>query len=121
MLFRSKWLDWDKTPNGEAMIVLRYCRKETTTTSDLAELGYSTANFFNCDGADSFCIKLIDIHLGRDTQTIASGLFAALREMDKRGVDVIFVEGIEEDGGGIAAAVMNRARKAASERWGVGK
>ncbi|OAF61957.1 hypothetical protein VC83_01703 [Pseudogymnoascus destructans] len=114
----NKWLGWERNSSGEATKVLEHCRNETATIDGLAELDYSTANLFNCDGANSFCIKLVDFHLGRDTQTIASGLFAALREMDKRGVDVIFVEGIEEDGGGIAAAVMNRARKAASERRG---
>lgn len=114
----NKWLGWERNPCGEATRVLDHYKEETVTTSGFAELDYSTAKLFNCDGADSFCIKLVDVHLGHDTQTIASGLFAALREMDKRGVDVIFVEGIEEDGGGIAAAVMNRARKAASERWG---
>jgi L-threonylcarbamoyladenylate synthase len=114
----NKWLGWEGNPGGEATIVFEHYKNETAAIDGLVELDYSTAKLFNCDGADSFCIKLVDVHLGRDTQTIASGLFAALREMDKRGVDVIFVEGIEEDGGGIAAAVMNRARKAASERWG---
>lgn len=117
----NKWLDWEKqpgeNPSGKAIKVLQHYKTETATTAGVAELDYSTANLVNYDGADSFCIKLVDVHLGRDTQRIANGLFAALREMDKRGVDVIFVEGIEEDGGGIAAAVMNRARKAASERW----
>ncbi|OBT68751.1 hypothetical protein VE03_02038 [Pseudogymnoascus sp. 23342-1-I1] len=116
----NKWLDWEKNQSGEAMTIIEHCQKEVSITAGFAELDYSTAKLFNRDGANSFCIKLVDVHLGSDTETIASGLFAALREMDKRGVDVIFVEGIEEGGGGIAAAVMNRARKAASERWGKG-
>ncbi|KFY32926.1 hypothetical protein V495_08601 [Pseudogymnoascus sp. VKM F-4514 (FW-929)] len=114
----DKWLGWGKNPKGDAMKVLQHCRKETGTTDGLTALDYSVAKLFHCDGADSFSIKLIDVHLGNNAQTIASGLFAALREMDKRGVDVIFVEGIREDGVGTAAAVMNRARKAATERWG---
>ncbi|KFY21911.1 hypothetical protein V493_07002 [Pseudogymnoascus sp. VKM F-4281 (FW-2241)] len=114
----DKWLGWERNSSGESMKVLEPCKKETAITSSFAELEYSTAKLFNCDGADSFCIQVVDVHLGRNTEAIASGLFAALREMDKRDVDVIFVEGIEEDGGGVAAAVMNRARKAASERWG---
>ncbi|TQS35923.1 hypothetical protein Golomagni_03641 [Golovinomyces magnicellulatus] len=56
---------------------------------------------------------VIEIFLGADTRQIAHGLFAALREMDEREVQVIFVEGIN-DNGDMAVAVMNRLRKAAS-------
>ncbi|KAF4627322.1 hypothetical protein G7Y89_g10832 [Cudoniella acicularis] len=56
---------------------------------------------------------LIQISLGSDTKDIAHGLFSALRELDLRDVDVIYVEGIEDEGD-IAAAVMNRLRKAAT-------
>ncbi|MCJ1228796.1 hypothetical protein MMC12_005459 [Toensbergia leucococca] len=59
-------------------------------------------------------ISIWDIGLGSDTADIARGLFAALRQLDQAVVDVIFVEGIDDDGeGGVAAAVMNRLRKAA--------
>ncbi|KAF5003788.1 hypothetical protein FDECE_9683 [Fusarium decemcellulare] len=58
--------------------------------------------------------KILDIDLGRDTEGIARGLFSALREFDRLGADTIFVDGIE-DRSDIAAAVMNRLRKAASE------
>ncbi|KAM0424679.1 hypothetical protein ACHAPT_009987 [Fusarium lateritium] len=58
--------------------------------------------------------RILDIDLGRDTEGIARGLFSALREFDRRGADTIFVDGIE-DRIDIAAAVMNRLRKAASE------
>ena len=59
---------------------------------------------------------VIEISLGQDTKDIAHGLFSALRDLDQRGVDVIYVEGIDDMGkdGDIAAAVMNRLRKAAS-------
>lgn len=57
--------------------------------------------------------KLIEIELGKDTKAIAHGLFSALRELDSRAVDVIYVEGIEDEGD-IAAAVMNRLRKVAT-------
>ena len=53
------------------------------------------------------------IGLGPDTADIARNLFSALRELDQKGVDIICVEGINDDGGGTAAAVMNRLRKAA--------
>lgn len=57
---------------------------------------------------------LLDIDLGKDTRSIAHGLFSALRELDQRGADIIFVDGIEDEVD-IAGAVMNRLRKAASE------
>ncbi|KAL7803562.1 calcium-transporting P-type ATPase [Trichoderma aethiopicum] len=58
--------------------------------------------------------ELFDIDLGRDTKRIAQGLFSALRELDRRNIDTIFVDGIDGELD-IAAAVMNRLRKAASE------
>ncbi|KAI8957887.1 translation factor [Daldinia sp. FL1419] len=57
--------------------------------------------------------KLMDVSIGRDTRSIAHGLFSALRELDRRGADLIFVEGTVDDED-IGAAVMNRLRKAAS-------
>ncbi|OCK79937.1 translation factor [Lepidopterella palustris CBS 459.81] len=58
-------------------------------------------------------VRLWDINLGSGTESVARGLFSALRELDKNGVDVIFVEGIDDTDGNIATAVMNRLRKAA--------
>ncbi|KAK3300817.1 DHBP synthase RibB-like alpha/beta domain-containing protein [Chaetomium fimeti] len=58
--------------------------------------------------------RVLDVDLGGDVKGVAHGLFAALRELDRLGADVIFVEGVS-DGDDIAAAVMNRLRKAASE------
>lgn len=58
-------------------------------------------------------VKVLDLDLGEKVEFVAQGLFAGLRELDRRGADVIFIEGVPE-GEGIAAAVMNRLRKAAS-------
>ncbi|KAF2964762.1 hypothetical protein GQX73_g8792 [Xylaria multiplex] len=58
--------------------------------------------------------KLLDISIGKDSRSIAHGLFSALRELDRRGADIIFVEGTLDDED-IGAAVMNRLRKAASQ------
>ncbi|KAI2601927.1 translation factor [Hypoxylon sp. NC1633] len=58
--------------------------------------------------------KLMDVSIGEDTRSIAQGLFSALRELDRRGADIIFVEGTVDDQD-IGAAVMNRLRKAASQ------
>ncbi|KAH7064768.1 DHBP synthase RibB-like alpha/beta domain-containing protein [Macrophomina phaseolina] len=54
-----------------------------------------------------------EVNLGAETKDIARGLFSALRELDRKDVDVILVEGIDEREGDVAAAIMNRLRKAA--------
>ncbi len=46
----------------------------------------------------------------RNLASVAQNLFRLLREVDSRGVDFIFVEGVPEEGLGLA--VMNRLRKA---------
>ncbi|KAF2147370.1 uncharacterized protein K452DRAFT_218107 [Aplosporella prunicola CBS 121167] len=56
-----------------------------------------------------------EVNLGTDTKAIARGLFSALRELDRKDVEAIFVEGIDEREGDVAAAVMNRLRKAAEK------
>ncbi len=58
--------------------------------------------------------RLLDIDLGQDNRGVARACFSALRELDRQGADVIFVEGVN-DGDDITAAIMNRLRKAASE------
>ena len=44
---------------------------------------------------------------------MAKGLFAALRQLDALECDIILMEGVVEEDEGLA--VMNRARKAASQ------
>ncbi|EFQ94374.1 hypothetical protein P3342_001124 [Pyrenophora teres f. teres] len=62
-------------------------------------------------------IQVWDIDLGAKTEDVARGLFSALRELDKKAVETIYVEGIDDKtGDDIAAAVMNRLRKAAEIR-----
>ncbi|RMJ24020.1 translation initiation protein Sua5 [Aspergillus sp. HF37] len=56
---------------------------------------------------------VFDCHLGTDLESIARGLFSALRTMDDLDVNVVYVEGISDRNGDLAAAVMNRLRKAA--------
>lgn len=58
-------------------------------------------------------VSIWDIELGPDTLDVARGLFSALRALDQLEVDAILVEGIEDVEGDVAAAVMNRLRKAA--------
>lgn len=56
---------------------------------------------------------LIDIQLGPRTSDIARGIFSALRDLDRQDVETILVEGVSDDEEDVAAAVMNRLRKAA--------
>lgn len=58
-------------------------------------------------------IQMYDIALDADTAGIARGIFGSLRELDRQDVDAIVVEGINDDEGDTAAAIMNRLRKAA--------
>ncbi|KAG5289340.1 translation initiation protein Sua5 [Histoplasma ohiense] len=60
-------------------------------------------------------IELFDIDIGPDTDSIARGLFSALRGLDEKNVSIIYVEGISDTEGDLAAAIMNRLRKAAEE------
>ncbi|KKY24364.1 putative translation initiation protein sua5 [Phaeomoniella chlamydospora] len=53
------------------------------------------------------------IALGAEAEHIARGLFSALRDLDEKGVETILIEGIDDSEGDLAAAVMNRLRKAA--------
>ncbi|KAF2724253.1 translation factor [Polychaeton citri CBS 116435] len=67
---------------------------------------------------DNDKVGIEDMELGADTTDIARGIFSALRDLDRKEVDAIFVEGIDEHEGDVAAAVMNRLRKAAEIRIG---
>ncbi|KAI1372710.1 translation factor [Hypoxylon crocopeplum] len=80
---------------------------------ETVELDVQEAEFYDTTGGASVG-KLMDVSIGEDTRSIAQGLFSALRELDRRGADIIFVEGTVDDED-IGAAVMNRLRKAASQ------
>ena len=56
--------------------------------------------------------RVIETFLGVDAESVAQNLFRGLRDLEKAGCKVILVEGISDDGVGLA--VMNRLRKAAS-------
>lgn len=92
---------WERLPGREV-------GAEEGDTDGEADLSYEIRTSVIGDS------RVLDIGLGQDSRTVAQGLFSALRELDRKGADVIFIEGIE-DKDDIAAAVMNRLRKAASE------
>ena len=58
-------------------------------------------------------VQLHSIRLGLGVQGIAQGLFSALRDLDQAGCQIILIEGISDTEGDLAAAIMNRLRKAA--------
>ncbi len=55
--------------------------------------------------------KVLSVGDADKPETIAATLFAALREMDEAGVDIIFTQSIDE--GGVGMAIRNRLFKAA--------
>lgn len=94
--------------------------KRVTSTTN----GKVTSTESNGDGAVTYHLEeyslstgtaVFELDLGRDLSSIAHGLFSSLRDLDARGADVILIEGIDDRGDDMAAAVMNRLRKAASE------
>ncbi|KMU83456.1 SUA5 protein [Coccidioides immitis H538.4] len=66
-------------------------------------------------GSPPCTIDMLDVFLGHDLHCIARGLFSALRSLDENDVSTIYVEGIADTDGDLAAAIMNRLRKAAEE------
>lgn len=99
---------WQRLPSEQQVGTEEADAATGTGTDDATDLSYEihTSVIEGC--------QVLDISLGQDTKTVAQGLFSALRELDRKGADVIFVEGVA-DKDDIAAAVMNRLRKAASE------
>lgn len=65
------------------------------------------------DSLDDEDVLIYSLGSEENLKEIAQGLFAALRYLDNRNMDVILVEGIAEKDEGLA--IMNRIRKAASE------
>lgn len=93
--------------NGVSSAPSNYIEPPTTSTTQTA-----TTMSLQLNATDP-TIQLWDIALGSQTEHIARGLFSALRDLDRKDVDVIFVEGISDSEGDTAAAIMNRLRKAA--------
>lgn len=54
--------------------------------------------------------NVIEIHLGESNENVARNLFKGLRDLEQVGVEIILVEGVCDEGQGLA--VMNRLFKA---------
>jgi L-threonylcarbamoyladenylate synthase len=99
--------------------------------TDMARMVYKTSRapeqpMFTMEGEDLLIARRTDwpaaksysgmfynIDAGKTAEEVARRIFAALRALDQLECQLIIVEGISEANGELAAAVMNRLRKAA--------
>ncbi len=84
-LVSGRWLSWLEAGKSVALMVQRVAEERLRLT-----------------------VKIMPV----DSEGYARELFGALRELDSRGVDAIFVEAIAEEG--LGRTVMDRLRRAAS-------
>ncbi|GAV54381.1 hypothetical protein ZYGR_0AL01130 [Zygosaccharomyces rouxii] len=108
--------DSDRIEELKRLISRELQNEDTNTVKKLAiltSLHLGTAEIQDLTLGDSK-IKPILVKLGNTGEEIQANLFAALRQVDEiDNVDIIFVEGINEDREGLA--IMNRLRKAAGD------
>ncbi|KAI9739934.1 MAG: hypothetical protein M1818_004990 [Claussenomyces sp. TS43310] len=113
------WKPWGGLATGEWCRIAP-CEDPQTISLRQASAGHAApiemreAKLYNLDDPPLQLAYLVEVELGTDMKDIAHGLFAALRDLDRRDVAAIFVEGVDDEGD-IGAAVMNRLRKAATE------
>ncbi|PBP15645.1 translation initiation protein Sua5 [Diplocarpon rosae] len=111
------WTDWagfDKAKRARTSGVNSSCtRVESTKGIEKNDLFAVQEGKLYGDLSSQKLGYVFEVSLGNETKDIARGLFSALRNLDQQEVDVIYVEGIKDEGD-IAAAVMNRLRKAAT-------
>ena len=88
-------------PNAKVTVVVG---EATRAKEKLEELARSA------DGKKTKIITAVD--MGGSHEDIAANLFDILRQCDEMGLDEVFIEGIAEEGLGVA--IMNRLKKAAS-------
>ena len=105
----SKWADEEQVQPEEDAVQWNVFATASTQT----QTGMEVQSMELWCSWETHVANVVKVELGSDVKNIAQGLFSALRELDQRGVSVIYVEGIEDEGD-IAAAVMNRLRKAAT-------
>lgn len=91
-----------------ALKIVEMAREEAAGGRRAGILTYS-------DSSDYSTVGEVVVAGRRDKpETVAAGLYSALRRFNELGVDIIFAEGLEEKGVGLA--VMNRLKKAAGGR-----
>ena len=89
------------------------CLADVTTNQQISR-GQLKASDLTAENGEIRKLPVVwSIDLGGDVSTIAQGLFSALRSLDEAGCEIILIEGISDTEGDLAAAIMNRLRKAA--------
>jgi L-threonylcarbamoyladenylate synthase len=109
----KRWAGWNDSDNWK-VVISPYAPIRSNEAPRTSPPTVRKGQLWTSYSREFLVADIIEISLGKDTKSIAHGLFSALRELDERGVQIIVVEGIEDEGD-IAAAVMNRLRKAASD------
>jgi L-threonylcarbamoyladenylate synthase len=87
--------------------------QKESVNQDIAEPALTPISFEVTTEENAEKKQVYDLSLGADPDSIARGLFSVLRTLDELNVDKIYIEGIPDNEGDLAAAVMNRLRKAA--------
>lgn len=91
-----------------ALKIMEMAREEAVSGRRVGILTYSDSGDYTAAG------KVVIAGRRDKPETVAAGLYSALRRFNEIGVDVILAEGLEEKGVGLA--VMNRLKKAAGGR-----
>lgn len=84
----------------------KFIDQAKTTGKTVGTISYSKSLNINADEFHIVLPSSLDLY--------ARNIFRALRELDKKGIDIILVEGVQEKG--LGAAVMDRLRKAAAKK-----
>lgn len=95
-------------PEAAAAKIKELAGKEKARGRRVGILSFSKSNDFSRFG------EVVVAGCREKPETVAAGLYSALRRFNEIGVDIIFAEGLEEHGVGLA--VMNRLKKAAAGR-----
>ncbi|MCT4507597.1 MAG: L-threonylcarbamoyladenylate synthase [Tepidibacter sp.] len=104
-------------PKAEVFIVKKYDEDYIDKINKLVDEGIKEGKKIGimCLDKNKDKYKGEVIGLGEDLNEVAYNLFKALREMDKKGVDIIYSESFENVG--IGQAIMNRLIKAAGYKF----
>ena len=98
-----RWPDYLDLPVVETAVVGDHLSRAWLVSTDSSRV----------NGERRWRSEIWSMGLGSDVQSIAQGLFSALRTLDEADCSVIMIEGISDTEGDLAAAIMNRLRKAA--------
>lgn len=101
----------------ESKCVLVYSKENKKMIEKIKELASDYKNpIVICNNKNSTRYSNIKvIEYGESIQTVASNIFSVLRKVDKEKPDIVFIEGVEKEG--IGLAIMNRLIRACSHEY----